>query len=58
MTNLWSDINKPPSVDFVRGDCNGSVLADGRVFLGGANSSAFPQTKRSAIWDPFGDLGP
>jgi hypothetical protein len=52
MTNLWSDINKPPSVDFVRGYCNGSVLADSPVFSGGANSSAFRQTKRSAIWDP------
>lgn len=51
-TNTWSDIAKPAAFAFVSGDCNGSVLADGRVMLGGANSIAFPATKRSAIWDP------
>jgi Galactose oxidase, central domain len=31
-TNTWTAIAKPfPSFDFVRGDCNGSVLSDGRV---------------------------
>jgi hypothetical protein len=52
LSNTWSDIAKPSSMDFVRGDCNGSVLADGRVMLGAANSTQFPQTKRTAIWDP------
>ncbi len=51
-TNTWSTIAKPTAFNFVSGDCNGSVLADGRVMLGGANSTAFPQTKRTAIWDP------
>ena len=53
-TNLWSAISKPASFDFVRGDCNGSVLADGRVLLGGATPSGPPSTwsKRTAIWDP------
>jgi hypothetical protein len=51
----WSAINKPtPSFDFVRGDCNGSGLADGRVLLGGATTSGAPSSwsKRTAIWDP------
>jgi hypothetical protein len=51
----WSAIDKPtPSFDFVRGDCNGSGLADGRVFLGGATPSGPPSSwsKRTAIWDP------
>jgi hypothetical protein len=56
-TNHWSAINKPSSFDFVRGDCNGSVLADGRVLLGGATPSGAPPTwsKRTAIWDPRTD---
>jgi hypothetical protein len=51
----WTSINKPsPAFDFVRGDCNGSVLSDGRVLLGGATPSGAPPTwsKRTAIWDP------
>lgn len=53
-TNQWSAINKPASFDFVRGDCNGTVLSDGRVLLGGATPSGAPSTwfKRTAIWDP------
>ena len=53
-TNQWSAIAKPSSFDFVRGDCNGSVLSDGRVLLGGATPSGPPPTwsKRTAIWDP------
>ncbi len=53
-TNQWSNINKPSSFDFVRGDCNGSVLTDGRVLLGGATPSGPPPSwsKRTAIWDP------
>ena len=53
-TNLWHDISKPSSFDFVRGDCNGTVLADGRVLLGGATPSGPPPSwsKRTAIWDP------
>jgi hypothetical protein len=56
-TNLWSDISKPSSFDFVRGDCNGSVLADGRVLIGGATPSGAPPSwsKRTAIWDPHTD---
>jgi hypothetical protein len=52
LTNRWSRISKPPAFNYVAGDCNGSVLADGRVFLGAANSAAYPLTKRTAIWDP------
>jgi hypothetical protein len=51
----WNSLNKPsPAFDFVRGDCNGSVLSDGRVLLGGATPSGLPPTwsKRTAIWDP------
>ncbi len=57
LTNLWSDISKPSSFDFVRGDCNGSVLSDGRVLLGGASPSGPPSSwsKRTAIWDPSTD---
>ncbi len=43
--NEWSPINKLPTFNFISGDCNGSVLSDGRVLLGGT-------TKRTAIWDP------
>jgi hypothetical protein len=52
LTNSWSSIAKPAAFNYVAGDCNGSVLADGRVLLGAANSTAYPQTKRTAIWDP------
>ncbi|HET7881671.1 MAG TPA: kelch repeat-containing protein [Acetobacteraceae bacterium] len=57
VTNSWSDISKPASFDFVRGDCNGSVLADGRVLIGGATPSGPPSSwsKRTAIWDPHND---
>jgi hypothetical protein len=57
LTNKWSAISKPSSFDFVRGDCNGSVLADGRVLLGGATPSGPPSSwsKRTAIWDPRTD---
>ena len=51
----WTSINKPsPAFDFVRGDCNGSVLPDGRVFLGGASTTGDPTTwsAHTAIWDP------
>jgi hypothetical protein len=54
-TNLWTILHKPsPAFDFVRGDCNGSVLADGRVLLGGASTTVAPSTwsKLTAIWDP------
>jgi hypothetical protein len=52
LTNSWSNIAKPAAFDFVGGDCNGSVLADGRVFLGGPTRPGFPNEKRTAIWDP------
>jgi Galactose oxidase, central domain len=53
-TNQWTAISKPSAFDFVRGDCNGSVLEDGRVLLGGAAITAPPSTwpKRTAIWNP------
>jgi len=60
-TNLWSAISKPSSFDFVRGDCNGSVLADGRVLLGGATPGGPPPSawsKRTAIWDPHANTWP
>ncbi len=54
LTNQWSMLAKPSAFDFVRGDCNGTVLADGRVLLGGATPAGAPPTwsKRTAIWDP------
>jgi hypothetical protein len=67
----WSPINKPGAFEFVRGDCNGSVLADGRVLLGGISPPVPPSgwSKLTAIWDPsvnkwvqaglgFGTAGP
>lgn len=56
-TNHWSNISKPSNFDFVRGDCNGSVLADGRVLFGGATPSGPPSSwsKRTAVWDPRTD---
>jgi hypothetical protein len=57
LTNHWSNLSKPASFDFVRGDCNGSVLSDGRVLIGGATPSGAPPSwsKRTAIWDPHTD---
>lgn len=57
LTNQWSPITKPSAFDFVRGDCNGSVLPDGRVLLGGASPGGPPASwsKRTAIWDPRTD---
>lgn len=54
VTNSWSPLAKPAGFDFVRGDCNGTVLEDGRVLLGGPATSGLPPTwpKRTAIWDP------
>jgi hypothetical protein len=53
-TNGWTPIDKPSAFEFVRGDCNGSVLPDGRVLLGGASVTEPPSTwsKLTAIWDP------
>jgi hypothetical protein len=55
--NTWCALAKPSTFDFVRGDCNGSVLPDGRVLLGGASTSGPPSSwsKRTAIWDPVTD---
>ncbi|HEY6271697.1 MAG TPA: hypothetical protein VIX19_06850 [Terriglobales bacterium] len=52
-TNLWTPLTKPSAFDFIRGDCNGTVLEDGRVLLGGPATSGAPATwpKRTAIWD-------
>lgn len=52
LTNSWSDIVKPAAFDYIAGDCNGSVLADGRVLLGGPTKPGLPSEKRTAIWDP------
>jgi hypothetical protein len=56
-TNTWTPISKPAAFEFVRGDCNGSVLADGRVLIGGASVTEPPSTwsKLTAIWDPAHD---
>ncbi|MGA8629216.1 MAG: kelch repeat-containing protein [Terracidiphilus sp.] len=53
-TNTWTALNKPAAFDFVRGDCNGAVLKDGRVLLGGPATAGAPPTwpKLTAIWDP------
>lgn len=53
-TNVWTPLSKPSAFDFVRGDCNGTVLKDGRVLLGGPATAGLPPTwpKRTAIWDP------
>jgi hypothetical protein len=50
----WSALDKPAAFEFVRGDCNGTVLPDGRVLLGGASTSPDPSgwSKLTAIWDP------
>jgi hypothetical protein len=55
--NTWMPISKPAAFEFVRGDCNGSVLADGRVLIGGASVTEPPSTwsKLTAIWDPAHD---
>jgi galactose oxidase-like protein len=55
--NTWTAIGKPAAFDWVRGDCNGSVLGDGRVLLGGASVTVPPSTwsRRTAIWDPHHD---
>lgn len=54
VTNAWKPIDKPSSFDFVCGDCNGTVLADGRVLLGAASPDGAPATwtTRTAVWDP------
>ena len=56
-TNTWTPISKPAAFEFVRGDCNGSVLADGRVLIGGASVTEPPSTwsNLTAIWDPAHD---
>jgi hypothetical protein len=53
----WTLIDKPDAFNFVRGDCNGSVLADGRVLLGGASVTEPPSTwsTLTAIWNPNAD---
>ena len=56
-TNQWTPLSKPSTFDFIRGDCNGCVLEDGRVMLGGVATSGAPSTwtKRTAIWNPAGN---
>ena len=53
-TNTWTTIDKPASFTFVRGDCFGSILADGRVLFGGASTTEPPSTwsVKTALWDP------
>lgn len=51
LTNVWSPINKPESLNFIRGDASSCVLADGRVLFGNLHvTQEFPV--RSALWDP------
>lgn len=55
LTNAWSPLSKPAAFDFICGDCNGSVLEDGRVLLGGPETTGAPASswpKRTAVWDP------
>jgi Galactose oxidase, central domain len=47
VTNKWTLLNKPQTFNYIKGDVPASVLADGRVLVGGINNP--PQT---AIWDP------
>lgn len=47
VTNTWSPITKPATVNFVLGDCCAMVLADGRVLFGAVTGGA-----QTAIWDP------
>jgi hypothetical protein len=56
-TNLWTVLTKPAAFNFVLGDCNGSILADGRVLVGGATASGPPSSwsKLTALWDPSDD---
>lgn len=49
-TNTWSEIYKPSTFQFVRGAASSTVLADGRVLLGGSAGSG--GNKRCALWDP------
>jgi hypothetical protein len=55
----WSPIlSKLAAFQSIRGDCNGSVLADGRVLLGASDDgSVTPSTwpTLTAIWDPSAD---
>lgn len=53
----WTALSKPAAFEFVRGDCNGSVLPDGRVLIGGASTTSDPATwsAQTAIWDPVDD---
>lgn len=50
----WAALDKPTAFEFVRGDCNGAVLPDGRVLIGGASTTSDPSTwsAQTAIWDP------
>lgn len=52
VAKTWSAINKPsPDFDYIQGDANGCILADGRVLLGTPNFGS----NRTAIWDPDTD---
>ena len=54
-TNTWSPLVKPAAFDFIRGDCNGTVLPDGKVLLGAPDPNPDPPNlwpNRTAVWDP------
>ena len=52
-TNAWAPMTKPPSVNYIVGDCVSCVLADGRVLFGGVSGTG------TAVWNPVtGDWTP
>ena len=58
LTNTWTMVNKPAAFDFIRGDCNGTVLANCKVLMGAPDPNPDPPAnwpKRTAIWDPDAD---
>lgn len=51
VSNTWSAMTKPSSMNFIVGDCVSCVLDDGRVLFGAVPAG----DTRTAIWDPDTD---
>src|SRR5664280_2565298 len=51
VSNAWTAITKPSSMNFIVGDCVSCVLPDGRVIFGAVPAG----DTRTAIWDPDAD---